>query len=152
MNDAQGNRPPLERRQPVGQANGIEYFGATLIEENPEDTLRILGYNLGDFNAHGSGTKYERLNEQMNKYNADISCITETGLAWQNVAIQHRLPEVTKHWWKNRRVFTAWNKGYLKKSDTSTRLPGGVAIILRNEVAGRVHSNGRDPTGLGRWV
>jgi hypothetical protein len=94
-----------------------------------------LGYNVGNFNAHGSGTKYERLNEQMNKYDADIACITETGLAWQNVEIQHRLPEVIKHWWKSRKVFTAWNKGYLKKTDTTTRLPGGVAITLRNEVA-----------------
>ena len=111
-----------------------------------------MGYNVGNFNAHGSGTKYARLNEQMNKYDADIACITETGLAWQNVEIQHRLPEVIKHWWKNRRVFSAWNKGYFKKTDTTTRLPGGVSIILRNEVAGRIHSSGRDPTGLGRWV
>jgi hypothetical protein len=101
QHDARGNRPPRERRPTTGQADGVEYFGDTLQEDKPEDTLRIMGYNVGNLNAHGSGTKYEQLNEQLNKYDADICCLSETGLAWQNVEIQHRLPEMVKHWWKN---------------------------------------------------
>ena len=97
-----GEELPPRSKRTYSQTNqdSPQTYGFKFSKEKTPATLRTMGLNIGNLNARGEGNKYEQIRPLINKYDVDVMLMQETGLAWQNVKIEHRLSEKITGWWK----------------------------------------------------
>ena len=83
------------------------------------------------------------------EWKRDIWGLTETNIIWHNVSTKNQWKERTRKYNPMQSCF-AYNKH--ESMGTDKFLPGGVGQVVASNMAGRTIENGKDESGLGRWI
>jgi hypothetical protein len=127
----------------------VEEFG-DLLQAKLDDVLRIGLHNLANLSQEARTSKSRQLIDYIVQKSFDLFLMMEVGLCWRKVGNEDQWYERILGKFRASRSIFANNVTELQH--TKPLQPGGVGIIATDDVAHRVTSQGKDPTGLGRWA
>jgi hypothetical protein len=130
------------------EGEGSTHFG-DYIQLKQEHTLCIGFQNIGGIPAKKNRIKDDIIRCGIEKFDFDIFGLAEVNTNWTYVQESDRLVHRSKHWWGGHHFTSAHN---IHSTSRRTHQYGGVAMWSIGKASHRVIGQGRDPSGLGRWV
>ena len=124
-------------------------FGDRITNKHP-DLIRIAFQNINLLPQRAHHPKNRHLFTSLKKLDIDLFCCSETGLCWQLLPPEDQWTERARPYFRRFRSSVANNRTEIPIS--KPRQFGGTAILATDNLAHRITSTGRDPTGLGRWT
>ena len=109
---------------------------------------RITFININGLPQEKDNIKNKQLFNSIENSQTDIIGLTETNLRWHKLSQRNQWTERTQGMWESSNYSIGYNQ---KDAGTSTFQPGGTMTISIGKTSHRVHSTGKDTTGLGRW-
>ena len=135
------------RRLPL-QIGFNEDFG-DCPQTKPDGVARLLMGNLGPQGLSPTDpARIQDLRHLLQWSEADLFGGIEVNVNWKRIPPHQRLPELFRS--ENAIRTIAAHNGH--EDNHSIRQYGGVCNIAVGSLVSRLHSQGADPTGLGRWV
>lgn len=112
------------------------------------EIIRITFVNINGLPKHKEHIKNKQLFNSIENSQTDIIRLTETNLRWHKLAQKDQWTERTQGMWEASHYSIGYNQ---KDPGDSCFHPGGAMTLSIGRTSHRIHSKGKDPTGLGRW-
>jgi len=113
------------------------------------NTIQLLLQNVGGIDMHPQGSvKLAALQEFMMDHKVDIAALTECNVAWKQIDLKLWHQEQTKFWWENSHWSLTHNR---QDPDAAPYQPGGMGILVVNQLSYRAQRPGNNTVGLGWW-
>jgi len=112
-------------------------------------TIRLVLQNVDGFSQdENMDLKLELLHCFVTDHNIDAFGFTEANTCWDMLPPQQWLQASTRGWWEN----AHWSLGY-NQTELHTRIyqPGGMGVLVVNNLSHCITHSGDDPSGMGRW-
>ena len=116
------------------------------LNDKAHHTIRIYFQNINGIIYKKSWDKWKETVDILNEHNIDVAGLVETNINWNptNCSIAQSILRVRN---KN----SVMQNSHSDEPTTSSYQPGGMSLILQNNLIGAIDSNGNDDRGLGRW-
>ena len=125
-----------------------EEYGDRL-NRKPDNILRVMLHNVNRLPISGKSDKSKKLVSMIAHKQIDVALLTEIGLSWTHLDNTDRWYERVREAFQSTRSEVANNETEPDLTDKAQF--GGVLVMAVDDVSHRVISQGKDPTGLGRW-
>ena len=140
----------VERKK---EENSEVYYGDKLSVSDrwpnytKEDYVRIYGQNVNGISYTNDYAEWEIALDHLHNKQVDVACFSEINLATEKPEVKYALIEKAKKLDKNIKVNLTCSK---TNTSGSIAKRGGVAVITRGNLAGRIVDSGNDKHG--RWT
>lgn len=121
-------------------------FGDLLSSPKPKNTTRFLFQNVNGIYKGGSWNDLSSLSRKLAPLQVDVFGAAETNINWNHTRNQQAKNILQRH----SKICSVSTSSNAEKNPTSYQ-PGGTISAMFGKYTGRISSNIRDPTGLGRW-
>jgi hypothetical protein len=116
-----------------------------------DETFCIIRLNVGRLPIDwGKSYKQLSLYQHIRTMEADVVCLSKVGINWKNVPCHQQWSERTHGQFELLRINLTFNVN--DTSDTKASEWGESGLMSLNQIPTKVFKQGRDPSGLGRWV
>jgi len=120
-----------------------------MITPKEPSTIQILLQNISGINMTGTGSiKLAALQNYINEVQADICAITEWNVDWKQAPAHLYPTEQTRYWWENSQWSITHNT---HKTNKTAYQPGGMVLVIINQLSHQAQCPGDDKVGLGQW-
>ena len=121
-----------------------------MLTRKPDSILRIMLHNINRLPINGKSDKSRKLVSMIAHKQIDIALLTEIGLGWKLLNNTDQWYERVRESFQSTRTEIAYNE---TEPEMTNRIQfGGVLAMAVDDVSHRILSQGKDPTGLGRWA
>ena len=142
---------PKESNQAIktNQNNGKQIYRAD-ISNQPDNVIRLGVKNVHGFPDRGDHVKFDALQEESveHGHGYNIQSFMETNKRWNILALEKKLPELTKEWWEKASYQLAW----LRDDDAYHQQYGGVATVIDKILRSCKYKSGNDKMGRWTWL
>ena len=115
--------------------------------QKPDNTIRVYFQNIHGLFHQQSWNKWKEIVDMCHHHSIDVAGLVETNINW-SPSNCHTAQSILRI--RNRNsVLKTTNSDDLTMSNFQ---PGGMSLILQNNIIGAIDSNGNDERGLGRWT
>ena len=123
-------------------------YGDTLSLQ-PNDNYLLLGFvNTNGLRKENWKEKNNAIRRFFRTYPFDIIGLTEINLHWPSLSPTNQWPERMQGVWESSRSNITFNT---QDDSNQEWQPGGCIQISTSRTSHKHHSQGQDPSGLGRW-
>ncbi len=124
-------------------------WGDSVDPPKNNNNLRIMLQNVNGIGYNEDTIwKSEKIKDMMNKFELDAFLMTEVNVNWKKVPRKFSLEYLTQYWFENSTNTFSYNQ---RDRSSTKSLPGGTAIVTKDELANRKISNSGDKIKIGRW-
>lgn len=128
------------------QYNTNDLWGDNL-GDKPNNITRVYFQNIHGIIHHKSWNKWKEIADMLSRYKVDVAGLVETNINWNptNCAI-------AKSILRTRNQHVVMTTAHSDDPTLSTYQPGGMSLVLQNNLTGAIDSTNSDARGLGRWT
>ena len=110
------------------------------------NTIRVYFQNIHGILYQKSWNKWKEIVDMLHQHDVDVAGFVETNINWSPTNCS-----TARSILRTRNKNSVMNATNSDDPTTSMYQPGGMNLILQNNIIGAIDSNGNDDRGLGRW-
>ena len=147
--------PQAAARLSTADENEVESKSRTFgdpIGVKQKNSVRIMFQNVNGFGYTKKSVKSLGIRDVINDVKVDAMAMAKLNKNWGKMQRANTLPQICKGWFRNSRTVVSYNQHERRRKNCKIHQPGGMAVVLKGDLAIRAGKSHYDESRLGRWA